>query len=200
MSNYLAIATISAALQEIIQGAVNEVLPGVPVRGGPPRTVKPGDREVNLYLYQITPNAQMRNADLPRWSSDGTLTRLPMFAVKLHYMITFAGEEQLAAERMLGRVVSQFHAAPMLDRFFLAKLVAADGSFPYLAGSDLDQQRDTIMITPEQLTFDELSKLWTSFANIGHRPLLLYVVSPVMIDAPAADARYLAPLGQELVE
>lgn len=191
MSNYLCIATVTAALNEMVQEAVNEALPGVHVRVGVPRIVKPGDREVSLYLYQVTPNAQLRNADLPRWTSDGSLLRRPLTALNLHYIISFAGEEQLASERMLGSVVSKFSAVPLVERRLLDRVRSPTGAYPYLADSNLDLAHDTIQLVPEYLDFEQLSKLWTVFFQIAHRPSLMYVASPLMIDAsPAAVGKF----------
>lgn len=184
MSDYRGIATVTAALHEIVQGAINDAVPGVHVRIGPPRAVKAGDREANLYLYQITPSAQLRNADLPRWHSDGRLLRTPQAALNLHYIISFAGEEHLVTERMLGKVISVLHASPLIDRALLRKLASPNGSFPFLAGSDLDRQHDTIQIIPEIHDFETLAKLWTVFFQIAHRPSLTYIASPVMVDGP----------------
>ena len=185
MSNYLCIATVTAALHEIVQQAVSSVLPGAPVRIGPPRAIKPGEPEVNLYLYQVSPNANLRNADLPRWSGDGAVLRRPQAAINLHYLVSFAGEERLATDRMLGKVVSTLHAAPVIGRQLLERLTAPGGQYEYLVDSDLAAQPDMVQLTPEYLDFEELSKLWTVFFQTAHRPSLLYMASPLLIDGPS---------------
>jgi hypothetical protein len=181
MSNYLGIAAVTAALQDIVQSAVQDVVPGVTIRIGPPRAILPGATEVNLYLYQVTANAQLRNADLPQWAGDA-LVRQPQAAIDLHYLIAFAGEDHLATEVMLGKVVSVLHARPRLSRDLLRRLARPGGAFPMLAGSNLADQHDQVEFVAQYLTFEDLSKLWTVFFQIAHRPSLQYIASPVMID------------------
>lgn len=183
MSNYLTIAVITAAIQEIVQAAVQGVVPGATVRVGPPRAVPPGEKEVNIYLYLISPNAEMRNDDLPGRSADGTLARRPTAAIRLHYLIAFAGEEQLATEIMLGRVVSVLHAMPVLTGEELARIVSAGGAHPEVQGSDLPAQDERVKLTPEYLSLEEISKLWTVFFQLAHRPSLQYIATPVLVDA-----------------
>ena len=181
MSTYLSIAVVTAALQEMVQAAVQNVVPGVTLRIGPPRVLSPGASEVNLYLYQITANAQLRNADLPLWSG-GEMLHQPQAAVDLHYIITFAGEDQLATERMLGKVISVLHAAPRLPREMLRRIARPGGAYPALAAANLADQHDQIELVPQYLSFEDLSKLWTVFFQIAHRPSLQYIASPVMIE------------------
>jgi hypothetical protein len=193
MSNYLTIAVITAAIQEIVQGAVQEVVPGANVRVGPPRAVSPGEKEVNIYLYQISPNAELRNDDLATRRADGVLIRQPAAAIRLHYLISFAGEDHLATEIMLGRVVSVLHALPVLTGAELARIVSASGSYPYLQGSDLPAQEERVKLTPEYLSLEELSKLWTVFFQLAHRPSLQYLATPVQIDADLTPVKIPTP-------
>jgi hypothetical protein len=186
MSNYLSIAVITAAIHEIVQAAVQEAVPGVTVRVGPPRAVSTGEKEVNVYLYHLMPNAQLRNDDLPTRDGDGVLRARPQVALDLHYLISFSGEEQLATEIMLARVVTVLHATPILTRDELSRIIGAGGSFPFLESSDLPAQLDRIKLTPEYLSLDELTKLWTVFFQIAHRPSLQYIASPVLLGADLA--------------
>ena len=85
MSNFLAIATVTAALSQTLRAAVETDVPGASVTtlrpdaagGGIPAT------RVNLYLYQVTPNTAWRNADLPTRNSDGQLTQRAQVAIDL---------------------------------------------------------------------------------------------------------------------
>ena len=117
MSNYLAIATVTAALQQLLQGPVGNAVSGATV--GFSRPAKNGsgkDVGVNVYLYQVTPNAAFRNADLPTRRSDGSLVRTPLAALDLHYLFTFHGRDDiLDPQLMLGAVASTLQAQPLLS-------------------------------------------------------------------------------------
>ncbi|GAA0274306.1 hypothetical protein GCM10009127_13500 [Alteraurantiacibacter aestuarii] len=192
MSDYRSIAMVTSALQRIIQTAVNEVLDRARVHVGPPDAKDhDGKSEVNLYLYQVTTNAELRNHDLPRWGADGKLWRKPQAAINLHYLISFSGDG-LEPELMMGKVVGRFHGMPQISRARLENLATTEHYTPKgavdLLGADLSGQHDTICITPSYLDFDEISKLWSSFFQVRHRRTLMYVVHPLMIDAEQAES------------
>lgn len=182
MSNYLAIAVVSAALQELVQAAVQPVVPGATVRIGPPRSVTPGEKDVNIYLYRIAANPYLRNDELPLRQAGGSPSGRSVAAVDLHYVISFGGEEHLASEVMMGRVAALFHARPVLGFDELARIAAAGAAFPYLEKGYSITQEERVTLTPEYLSLDELSKLWTVFFQLTHRPSLQFIASPVLID------------------
>jgi len=81
MSNHLAIATVTATLSRTLAAAV-----GTDVSAANVTTLRPDDapeRGVNVYLYQVTPDAAWRNADLPTRRDDGRLAQRPRVALDL---------------------------------------------------------------------------------------------------------------------
>ena len=98
MSNYMAIATVTAALKDLLQTAAQTSAPHV-INDAEVITMRPDDAaketgsKINIYLYQVTPNAAWRNADVPTRRADGTLLQRPLVALDLHYMISFYGNE-----------------------------------------------------------------------------------------------------------
>lgn len=111
----------------------------------------------------------------PRFSS--ARPRVPLI---LNYLIAFYGEQDVAAERMMGSVVGQLHASPILARDQIEKVIESNA---FLAGSDLASQPESIKLTPVYLSLEDLSKLWTVFFQVAHRLSLIYQVSVVMIEA-----------------
>ena len=71
MSNYLAVATVTAALQDVLQPAVSQAVGLAKVGFSRPDSSNQQTPLVNIYLYQVTPNAAYRNADLPTRRADG---------------------------------------------------------------------------------------------------------------------------------
>src|SRR5215469_8408199 len=116
MSNFLAIATVTAALQQILQTPVGNAVAPAQVgfnRPDPTNTTAP---VVNIYLYQVTPNAAYRNADLPTRRSDGIVVQKPQVALDLHYLFTFHGNDsKFEPQLMLGAVVSTLQAKPVIS-------------------------------------------------------------------------------------
>ena len=110
MSNALAIATVTATLQDVLTLAT--VASGV--GGALVRAVRPDDTAnlppigVNVFLYQVSPNTAWRNADLPTRRADGSLLRRPQVALDLHYLFTVYGNDiKYEPQRILGAVVRQ---------------------------------------------------------------------------------------------
>jgi hypothetical protein len=185
MSNYLAIATVTATLHQLITKAV-QVVPDAKVTAGRPKEPPPtGEPTANIYLYHVVPNAALRNDDLPTRRDNATLIQRPQIALDLQYLITFYddGSLQLAAQRMLGSTVSILHAQPLLTP---AEIHAAITTAPFdtqLAASDLEQQVAAVRLTPVTLNLEELSRLWTVFSQTTHALSIAYNASVVLIEA-----------------
>lgn len=186
MSNFLAIATVTTVLSQMLQGAVQVDVPGAAVRN-----VRP-DRDVpsmglNIYLYQVSYNSAWRNADLPTRSGNATLVQRPQVALDLHYLLTFYGSEAtLEPQRVLGSAVRTLHAHPLLSRSQIAAviddLVTADPDH-YLRRSNLADQIDLVRFTPLPLSLEELSKIWSVFFQTQYALSIAYQCSVVLIEA-----------------
>src|SRR5436309_11922535 len=95
MSNFLAVATVTAALTEFIQAAIGPDVGAASVTTTRPDGSGTGTpaTSVNVYLYQVTPNAAFGNVDLPTRRANGDLVQRPQAALDLHYLLTFLGDE-----------------------------------------------------------------------------------------------------------
>lgn len=181
MSNYLAIATVTAALQQVLQGPVTNAVSGATVGFNRPNGTSGGAALVNVYLYQVTPNGAYRNADLPTRRTDGTLAQKPQAALDLHYVFTFHGDEkQLEPQRMLGAVTSTLHAQPVLSTH---NIQAAALQFGFLAGSGLESQVERVKFIPTALSLEEFSKLWSAFFQVEYSLSVAYQASVVLIES-----------------
>jgi hypothetical protein len=185
MSNFLAIATVTATLGRILQAAVGADVPGALVTAVRPDGPNSGvpDTGVNLFLYQVTPNAQWRNQDLPTRRADGTVAQRPQAALDLHYLLSFYGAEiELEPQRLLGSTLRTLHARPLLDRAAVVNAIAANA---FLAGSDLADAVESVRFTPMSLNLEELSKLWSVFFQTTYVLSVAYRASVVLLTAEA---------------
>ncbi len=184
MSNHLAIATVTATLGDLVHKAAETALgstvalnfghPTAPASGSP-------ERKVHVYLYQITPNAALRNDDLPTRDSEGRLTRRPQAALDLHYLLSFYGDDKtLEADRMAGAAVRDLHARPVLSSQAISDAIAGR---PELTGSDLAAAFEQVKFVPAELSLDELSKLWSVMVQTPHALSVVYHGTVVQIDA-----------------
>lgn len=186
MSNFLAVATVTATLERTLQAAVGADVPGASVTTVRPNGPNSGvpDTGVNLFLYQVTPNVALRNRDLPSRRPDGQLTQQPIAALDLHYLLSFYGAEaDLEPQRLLGSAVRTLHAQPLLVRETIRNTVGAVG---FLNGSNLADQVETVRFTPLPLNLEELSKLWSVFFQTTYVLSVAYQASVVLISAEEA--------------
>ena len=128
MSNFLAPAMVTASLREMLEdglGNDNIAVPDAIPMNPNARTVsigrpdeQPGNNpppQVNIFLYQVVPNAHWRNHDLPVRDPRGQLSQNPRAAIDLHYLITFFGDEAtLEPQRLMGSVVHLLNDEPVL--------------------------------------------------------------------------------------
>lgn len=182
MSNFLAIATVTATLKNLLQNAIGSDVAEANVKTERPEDLENASREpvVNIYLYQVTPHAAYRNADLPTRDAQGRVVTRPQAALELHYLLTFLGEDKdLVPQRLLGSVVRELHAHSILTR---DEIERARNGVSYLNNSNLHEQVELIKFSPIVLNLEELSKLWSVFFQTAYRLSVAYQVSVVLIE------------------
>jgi hypothetical protein len=181
MSNALAVATVTAALHDVVRRAAQSTVAGADVVVGRPQAAgaTPPHR-VYLYLYQVLPNAAWRNEDLPT-RSGGARIRRSQSALTLHYLLAFQGADaDLEPELMLGAVVRDLHAQPILTQQQIEQAILGRA---VLTGSDLAQSIERVRLNPLGLTLEELSKLWSVFFQIPHAVSVAYEASVVLLES-----------------
>jgi Pvc16 N-terminal domain len=211
MSNFLAIATVTAALSQTLRGAVETDVPGASVTTLRPDAAGNGipATRVNLYLYQVTANATWRNADLPTRNSDGQLMQRPQVALDLHYLLNFYGDEgQLEPQRLMGSAVRTLHALPLLTRQMIRSTIA-NPAFLFLTSSNLADAIELVKFTPLPLSLEELSKLWSVFFQTTYTLSIAYQGTVVLIESDTmpratlpvrARNLYVVPFRQPVIE
>jgi hypothetical protein len=201
MSSPLAIAGVTAVLKDLLnEGLINHDLSKVgsfSVTALPPDRITIGATEpnqLNLYLYLVTPNQGWRNVALPSRNGKGDrLTNQPL-ALNLHYMLTAYGSEDFNAEILLGYAMHVLHENPVPTRQQIRRslggpspvsggiLPPSPSPFGSVMADDLADQAELLKVTPQSLSSDEMSKLWTAFQS-KYRPSSAYMVSVVLIQA-----------------
>jgi hypothetical protein len=182
MSNTLAVATVTEALrQQIAQSLAPDIPFAVDVAARKPPTDPPTEPTITVFLYQVTPNASLRNMDAPTRAADGTVLTRPSAPLDLHYLISFYGDEgELVPQRLLGCVVRTLHENPVLSQ----AMIEAAAEQPYLQGTDLADAPQRVRFTPTALDIDDTSKLWGMLYqnNTPYALSLIYQGIAVMID------------------
>lgn len=198
MSNYLAIAAVTAALRDLVQSAALSAVSGADVVLKRPATVNTDGQDkaaINLFLYQAVPDPTWGYLDLPTRNSQGMLVRRPQLALNLDYLVSFHGSELLMEpQRLLGSVLTALHASPILEAASIRQAIA---SHDYLAQDAQFDQIEQIKLNQINLSLEELSKLWSVFYQIPYTLSVVYRVSPVFVEAqlPIQTAQVVAQGG-----
>ncbi|HEX6924290.1 MAG TPA: DUF4255 domain-containing protein [Longimicrobiaceae bacterium] len=189
MSNALAIAAVTRTLRNLLNNVAATDFSSLPTDTRPTAEIQittlPLDRvrngdgdnsrnQINLFLYHAEPSAAYRNMDLPQRVRPGE-TGQPALALNLYYMLTAygQGDSELIAHVLLGTAMRILHDHPVLSR---AEIRSA------LPQAELDTQFENLRITPQPVSLDEVSKLWTGFQS-EYRLSAAYQVSVVLIES-----------------
>jgi hypothetical protein len=197
MSNYLAIATVTATLQSVLTVTLNHDVAGTQVVAiRPDGKDNSGKPTVHIFLYLVKPNAALRNADLPTRSSDGQIRLRPQAALNLHYLFTFVGDETtLVPQRLLGSVERTLYTQAVLDRTDIQNTITGKA---FLSGSNLDQQVEAVRLTPSSLSTEEISKIWSIFYQVPYCLSVAYEAEVVLIDSDDMPTEGLPVLARNL--
>jgi hypothetical protein len=185
MSNSRAIAAVTATLRSLIERGFDPakdpnsdpLLQGTQVTMQPPdeaRGANPPERQLNLYLYQVMPNAAYRNADVPRQLRPGE-TGQPPLALNLYYLLTAYAidDQQPVSHRILGRAMAVLNDHPLLGR---REIEAA------LPNTGLSEQFERVRLSLQPLALEDIFKLWSGFQT-HYRLSAAYEATVVLIES-----------------
>jgi len=197
VSNALAIASVTAVLKDILNNGIIDNFQSiggeVTVSALPPDRVlvngQPETNRLNLFMYHVTPNPGWRNVGLPSHDASGERVSNPPLGLDLHYLLTAYGATEFQAEILLGFGMQMLHEAPVLTRDAIRRALTPNQPFnanvlpPALqAASDLAEQVESIRLIPQELSTEEISKLWTAIQS-HYRPTAAYQASVVLIES-----------------
>jgi Pvc16 N-terminal domain len=182
MSNALAIAAVTSTLRNLLDSInldTNTGLGHVNVTTKPPDEARDNTNpnQVNLFLYQVLPNAAWRNMDIPQRVKSGE-SSVPPLALNLYYMLTTYGldNDDTFGHRLLGLAMTILYDHPLLG----AQEIKA--ALPNPIDSDLENQVERVRITLQPLSVDEIFRLWSGFQT-QYRVSVAYEVAVVLIDS-----------------
>ncbi len=188
MSNAAAIAAVTLTLQTILGDGVRAdtnlsdttvtVLPPDKARGSI------NANQLNLFLYQLLPDAAWRNMTMPTQVASGE-TGNPPLPLTMHYMLTAFGRDNDTgvpfSHYLLGQAMSV-----LFDHALLGADEIRNATNAALPNSDLHKQIERVRITLQPLSLEEISKLWTGLAT-QYRLSVIYEVSVALIESTRAS-------------
>ncbi len=177
MSTELAVSAVSLALRDLMISGVklDDGLVPLSIKKGLEHTLLPLDRVrakhqhanvINVFLYRLHASAAYRNLTFAG--------RTPL-ALNLEYLITAYGEDDRdeVGHFLLGKAMRMLHDHAIIAR---ADLRAS------LQAARVQDQLENLRITHQELSVEDLSKLWTSFQT-QYRISASYLVTVLLIDS-----------------
>lgn len=143
------------------------------------------DARINLFLYRVTENADLRNQHIAGQASPGAYG-IPPLGLDLHFLVTGYGatmEEsfpsELRAQQMLGSAMRVLHDHPVITEDMVTRNdpVGRPILDPVLRDST---EQVKLLLSPVDL--EDLSKVWTAL-TLRYRLSVGYVLSVVRIES-----------------
>lgn len=191
MTSMLGIASVTAVLKHQLDVRLADQLNdsgigNIKVTVLPPdqafKTNQKDENRLNLFLHRVSPNAAWRNAQQPSHNRSGERIANPPLALNLHYLLAASGSEEFFAEILLGSAMQFFHEQPVLSKKAINDALAAVQTPAPLATSELAEQVEQIKITLENLSNEEISRIWSSTMT-HYRSTVSYQVSVLLIQS-----------------
>lgn len=165
--NHDAIFNVTQSLRDLLQSAIATAqLPGTAFVG-PLDDPDAGNATLILFLYKVTPNADLRNHERQVTRNDGQGVNrfensLPLDLCYLLTVGTMDGTSEETPLRALGAAMQTLQRNSII--------------------TSLSLDQETIRISLDSLSTDEMSRVWALFPNANYRTSVAYHVSPVWID------------------
>jgi hypothetical protein len=163
MSSFSAIAGVTKTLAKILTDSTGL---GVDTLKSPDEDL-PKSPAVNLFLLRVEQNPFFFNAPLLRL--DPNTVQEPGIGLKLHYLVTPCGVDQIEIQKCLGEVVRTFHETPVIP--------------PSEFDPSIDNAVEDLRVLLHPITLDEMVNLWRAFEKRSYRLSLVYEVSAIIIDS-----------------
>jgi hypothetical protein len=162
-----AIQRVSTAISDRLKSAL---APPATVFVGPPDDDQADQASIVVYPYRLTANQSLRNTErvLPPASADPQ-SEPTVYQNSLPLDVFYLLTPGIAATE---------------PHYWLGKAIQELQRDPDLVGNAVDG--DTVRLSLEPATTDELSRIWSLFPNVNYRTSAVYLASPVWIDPTSA--------------
>jgi hypothetical protein len=196
MTNYHAIATVTAVLRDVLYKDLQGPFQQIAVTSKPPDVIEKetGKLRLNLFLYHITPNAGFSTMRFPTRNHQGDFMKRPMVALNLYYLMTVYPENEeiemqdLSPQQVLARAMTVLEENSSLTRNQI--IYTRTQSNPTLTDATpddyLEDQIEQVKITLYPASVEEMTKLWSSFFQTHYRLSVTYAATVVLLDRKKA--------------
>jgi hypothetical protein len=196
MSDFQAIGGVSATLQALLRDRL-EPPPGLDITrvhitlSTPRSDQETGqaseDPRINLFLYRVNENVQLKNQEIPGHGHPNAFGYPPL-SLDLHYLITAYGSTPLPesdfvnetrAHYLLGSAMRVLHDFPVIAE---SLVTVREPSGQQILHESLRGEFEKIKLILDPLSLEDLTKVWTAL-TLPYRLSAAYLVSVVQIES-----------------
>ncbi len=157
---------IADSLRTIIRNKISELPDETAIVLDSPADIEPNSNtRLSIFLYQIVENSHLKNIG-PEYVQN-EMHHPPLF-VDLHYLFTPYAKNRETELIILERLMQIFYDNPVLKN-------------EQLKGSLKESGNDEIRIIPNNVSFEEINKLWERFPNKAFKLSVSSILTPVRI-------------------
>lgn len=124
-----------------------------------------GNNTISVFLYQILENNYFRNVE-PETVGIDQMKHLPLM-IDLHYIFIPYAKSIETELIIMEKLMQLFHDNPVIKGDMLEGGLKGSGA--------------QIRLVPNNLTIDEINKLWERFPNKSYKLSVSYILTPVKI-------------------
>jgi hypothetical protein len=128
--------------------------------------------KLSMFLYQIVENSHLRNVDPKPIGIDQI--RYPPLALDLYYIFTPFANNRETEIIILERIMQLFYDNAVIKDEMLTVSLKESGN-------------DKIRVIANNLSFEELNKLWERFPNKDFKLSVSYIFTPIKIPSEKPD-------------
>jgi hypothetical protein len=135
----------------------------------------PGVNLLTLFLYRVTENPDLRNADrlVGQQANGRVVQRRAPLSLDAYYLLTAHGPDLLAAHQALSRAMRVFYDNGVLQGSLLRATDPGKGL----------TELSVLRLTFDPLSMEEMARIWSVFPDTGYEISVGYLVTPVEIDS-----------------
>jgi len=175
MSSYKGIRAVSSTLKNLLAAEMENQPVNITLL---PPDVPPANtsgKRINLYLYMVTENGDLKNQEIPGQGHPGSYGHPPL-SLNLHYLMTAFDSEtgddrDLKAQEVLGDGMRVLHDFP---------IITGNSSF---AAPELQNEFESVRITLQPASLEEFAKIWTALPSANFRCSVAYNITVVQIES-----------------
>ena len=130
--------------------------------------------KLSMFLYQIVENSHLRNVEPEPIGIDQM--RYPPLALDLYYIFTPFANNRETEIIILERIMQIFYDNAVIKDEMLTVSLKESGN-------------DKIRVIANNLSFEELNKLWERFPNKDFKLSVSYIFTPIKIPSEKPDTR-----------